>query len=115
MCDDEYDRYEGEEALREELDEAQAKVVELQAILTQIRAGLSEVAVYEGLPIGNESLVLYLSELVRDHSELEARIDAALMRCALPDRLKPELDLVEVARLLKGGTRIPDSPDGLQT
>src|SRR4051812_3218717 len=46
--------------------------------LAQIRGSMNTVAVYEGL-VDASSVVMMVSELVRDHEELEARIDAALL------------------------------------
>lgn len=82
--------------------------VRLQGILTQVKATLSEVAVYEGMPIGSdESVLLYLAELVRDHEELERRIDLAMM--TLVDESVPLTEIPnQVANILKGGERTPD-------
>jgi hypothetical protein len=49
--------------------------------------------------------------LVRDHEELEARIDAAAMYLRSTFSIPPptrEAIVTEVARLLKGGARIPN-------
>ena len=45
--------------------------------MAQVRAALSEVAVYEGL-VDVSLVAMMVSELVRDHEELEARIDAVM-------------------------------------
>jgi len=78
------------------------------ADISQIRAALSEVAVYEGL-VGVSPVAMMVADLVRDHEELEARIDAILMlligaKEAAEGEPTPLID--EVARLLRGGERI---------
>jgi hypothetical protein len=92
-------------------------MMDAETELVQIKAALNEVAVYEGLV--EVSPVAYLvSELVRDHEELEARIDAvvSLLQGAkeaanVTDEPSPLID--EVARLLQGGERFPDDPSSL--
>lgn len=86
--------------------------------MAQVRAALSEVAVYEGL-VDVSPVAMMVSELVRDHEELEARIDAVM------SLLRPKIeggsewvvhsleDFREIARLLQGGKRVPDTPEGL--
>lgn len=85
-----------------------SEVVRLQGVLSRVKATLSEVAVYEGMPIGSdESVLLYLAELVRDHEELERRIDLAMM--TLADESVPLTQIPnQVANILKGGERTPD-------
>lgn len=87
------------------------------AELAQIKTALNEVAVYQGM-VGVSPVALLVSELVRDHEELEARIDAAiaLLRDAkdaanVTDEPSPLVD--EMARLLSGGERFPDDPSQL--
>jgi hypothetical protein len=87
------------------------------AELAQIKVALDEVAVYKGM-VGVSPVALLVSELVRDHEELEARIDAAiaLLKDAkaasnVTDEPSPLID--EVARLLAGGERFPDDPSQL--
>ena len=83
------------EALRSDLDRS-------NATLTQIKAVLSDVPAFEGMDV-SESLVLYLSELSRDHAELESRIDAAIFILrGIPERTAAEM---EIGRLLQGGER----------
>jgi hypothetical protein len=77
--------------------------------IVQIRASMREVAVYEGL-VDTTPTAMLVSELVRDHEELEARIDAVVMLCR--NRTGDPL-AVEVVRLLQGGARTPDSPEAL--
>jgi hypothetical protein len=83
--------------------------------IAQIRASLSIVSVYDGIMDGSPTARL-VSELARDHEELEARIDAVIMYLA---QVQTETD-AEVAmkrtvvRLLAGGDRVPDSPEGLE-
>ncbi len=88
-----------------------------EAEIAQIKVALNEVAVYEGL-VEVSPVAMLVSELVRDHEELEARIDAAiaLLRDAkdaanVTDEPSPLID--EVARLLAGGERFPDDPSSL--
>jgi hypothetical protein len=75
--------------------------------LTSIRIALGRVAVYEGM-VDYSPTVLLVDELVRDHEELEARIDAVLSYLSTQHQTRPEI-VDEVARLLKGGTRVPDT------
>jgi C4-dicarboxylate-specific signal transduction histidine kinase len=79
------------------------------AELAQIKVALDEVAVYQGM-IDVSPVALLVSELVRDHEELEARIDAVIMllkgakeEANVTDEPSPLID--EVARLLQGGER----------
>ena len=83
--------------------------------LNQIKIALEEVAVYEGM-VGISPVAYLVSELVRDHEELEARIDAVVSllqgaKEAAEDEPSPLVD--EVARLLQGGERVPDTIAGL--
>lgn len=88
---------------------AEEALSEARATLTVIQASLGEVAAYEGLSIGSgESLVLYVNELVRDHAELERRIDLAMMELYNP---APDPELI--ARILQGGVATPDGLDGV--
>lgn len=87
--------------------------------LAQIRVALGRVAVYEGMD--SSPLPRMVDELVRDHEELESRIDAALLSLRqLVDNPPSPTDramrerIEEVSRLLKGGTRIPDTPADLE-
>lgn len=93
--------------------------------LAQIRGCLAQVAVYEGL-VDSSPLAMMVSELVRDHEELEARIDAAMHVISGIGRQEADLSasgnevssaglllinregLIEVGRLLQGGKRVPD-------
>lgn len=74
--------------------------------LAQIRGAMATVSVYEGL-IDVSPVVMMVTELARDHGELEARIDAAIFLIG-PDRTgEPE----QVVQILRGGPRF--SPEGL--
>jgi hypothetical protein len=78
--------------------------------LTEIRVALGKVAAFEGIH-ETSTTAMMVDELVRDHEELEARIDAAIMSPtdkAMEDRIE------EIARLLQGGTRVPDTPASLK-
>jgi hypothetical protein len=91
-----------------------AQAEALAGELAQVRAALNTVSVYEGL-VDVSPVAMMVSELARDHEELEARIDAALHHLSgLPtdDGALAEVR-TEVARLLQGGTRVPDSPADL--
>lgn len=104
------------DALRSEQDRAQRYAKEI----TEIKVALNQVAVYEGL-VDVSPTARLVSELVRDHEELEARIDAALHYIStlnstpLNHGETPKVAfevLVEVADLLRGAQRIPDTLEG---
>jgi hypothetical protein len=95
--------------------------------LTLIRVALGRVSVYEGLVDVSPTASL-VDDLVRDHEELEARIDAALH--LVYSTMWPEIEendrhgyadpaailrttLDRIAQLLRGARRVPDSPEGL--
>jgi hypothetical protein len=82
--------------------------------ITNIRIALGKVAVYKEI-LEYSPTVLAVDDLVRDHEELEARIDAALhhIRSERESRNETVTD-IEVARLLKGGTRVPDTIEGIE-
>jgi hypothetical protein len=115
------DLKEGVAALRDELRltrQAHAATTErlehAQGVLVAVRATLAEVAVYEGMPIGEESMLLYLGEVVRDHEELERRIDLAVLECAA-GREKGWMEIrpfaEQIARILQGGVATPNGVD----
>jgi hypothetical protein len=88
----------------------------IQGVLTVIQASLSEVAVYKGMGIGTDSVVLYVNELVRDHEELERRIDAAMLECAAAmdgDSIPISLFAQQIGRILQGGNQTPDTIEGI--
>jgi hypothetical protein len=92
--------------------------------LAQIRALLGSVSVFEGL-LEASPTVLMVAELVRDHEELEARIDAIAMVVAAvreeheSDHRHGHVDAVfqlphllnEISRLIQGGDRVPSTPE----
>jgi choline dehydrogenase-like flavoprotein len=86
----------------------------MAAELTQIKAAMNEVAVYEGI-VDVSPVAMLVSELVRDHEELEARIDAVvLLLKATKEHGNVTMEMVdEVTRLLRGGKRVPDTPEEL--
>lgn len=92
-------------AMRAEMNEQRAKH---DAFVAQVTASMDQVAVYEGMVIGPESVLLYLNELVRDHEELERRIDLAILEC----RGEPVVDSGTIARILQGSVKTPDQVDG---
>lgn len=91
--------------LRGYLAAAQASRDNYAVQLAQIRGAMSTVAVYEGL-VDASSVVMMVADLARDHEELEARIDAALLFIG-PDR---DGDWLKIVAILKGGERF-DSAD----
>lgn len=120
----------GQEAQPTEIEQ---RLEDATAELNQIRIALEQVAVYEGI-VDVSPTALLVSELVRDHEELEKRIDSVLSLIALQDAYdNPEMSRAarepdymdhpmsmdakniraEIARLLKGGERIPDTIEGL--
>lgn len=100
-----------------ERDHYQQVAERLGSEMAEIKASLDQVAVYEGMD--GSPTALLVTELVRDHEELEARIDAALSFISgapsfLPSERTRE-DLAEIARLLKGGQRVPDTIEGIES
>lgn len=87
----------------------EARLADAQAQLTQIRSLMATVAVYEGIA-DVSPLVLMVSDLAKDHAELERRIDQAILVCRA-ERGHPAVD--EIGRMLMGGRATPDSPEGL--
>lgn len=84
----------------------------LAKVIAEVRGSLSEVAVYDGILEGSPT-AWAVAELVRDHAELEARIEATLSEIAHYEG-KGEWELLERPyMLLRGGPRVPDSPEGL--
>jgi hypothetical protein len=77
--------------------------------LNQIRIALEQVAVYQGMGMA-AALPLHVSELVRDHEEMERRIEGALVLIStadIEDRLKQGL----MALLQTGESWVPDFPE----
>lgn len=93
-----------------ESDARDEELLRLREQITQVRVAMGKVAVYEGIA-EHSPLALMVDELVRDHEELEARIDAVMSY--LNTKGQADSDAVEVARLLQGGARVPDTPEGL--
>jgi hypothetical protein len=88
------------------LEEAQAKLV-------RIKVALGRVDVYKDL-VDHSPTEMMVDDLVRDHEELEARIDAVLHYVSSHEDGFDTEQYNEVARLLKGGKRVPDSPEDLE-
>lgn len=114
MAKAEEDAQEASERARQ----AQERADRLGRELAEIKGSLSQVAVYEGMD--GSPTALLVSELARDHEELEARIDSVLHYLSIQqaaslrgERLDGALMGAEIARLLRGGNRVPDSPQGL--
>ena len=99
------------EATRHELQTVTQRANRLGKELVEIKGSLNEVAVYEGL-VDSSPTAMLVAELVRDHAELEARVDAVLHYLNTDD-FDGEA-VAEVRRLLKGGKRIPDTPADLE-
>jgi hypothetical protein len=93
-------------SLQAELSIVSADRDRLAGEMAQVRAALDEVTTYEGL-VDVSSTAMMVSELVRDHEELETRIEAVLVMCGAYEG-DPVCD--EVVRLLRGGERVPDTP-----
>lgn len=97
--------------LQDNLLDLHRRLDEREAMITSIRASLSEVAVYEGMDLAGDSLLLYVNELVRDHEELERRIDHAMLELrAASAEGSPHASLI--ARILNGSMKTPDGIDG---
>lgn len=101
------DAIEAYRAMQAEMQEQRAKH---DTFVAQVTASLGEVAVYEGMAIGPASVLLYLNELVRDHEELERRIDLAIIKI----RSEPPYETVahEIGQILQGSVATPDQVDG---
>lgn len=94
-------------------DAAEADRDRLARVIAEVRGSLSEVAVFDGI-LEFSPTALAVAELVRDHGELEARIEAALSDMAHYEG-KGEWELLEGPyRLLRGAPRVPDTPEGLE-
>jgi hypothetical protein len=81
--------------------------------LIAIKACLNRVSVFEGM-VDYSPTALLVSGLVHDHEELESRIYAVLALLT-PEMLEMShpCPIDEIIRLLKGGSRVPDTPEGL--
>jgi hypothetical protein len=89
---------------------AEERLREAEAFITAVVASLDRVVTYEGLGIGRGSALLYLNDLVRDHEELERRIEVAIMECH-SGATSGKVERIE--KILRGGSPVPDTPDGL--
>jgi uncharacterized membrane-anchored protein YjiN (DUF445 family) len=92
-------------------DDVQAVIQRHDALLaeiTQVRVALGRAVTLQGLT--ETSPVATLVDLmVRDHDELESRIEAALVLLASHrDSIMPD----DVARILRGAPRVPDTIEG---
>lgn len=85
---------------------------EMAGQLATIRASLDRVAVFEDVDT-HAYLTLCVSEIVRDHEELEARIDAAIMAIASTPPDHPRL-IPTIVHYLRGGQRVPESTEGVE-
>jgi len=102
-----------------EFDDLNKVVQPMRDELSQVRSVLTEVPVYEGL-VGPAPLAMMVSELARDHEELEARIESVLdviltRRADGLDIDTPEYaTLNQIAGLLQGQIeRVPDTLEEL--
>jgi len=89
--------------------------------INQIKVALGHVAVYEGI-VESSPVAMLVDALVRDHEELETRIDAvvhylsAVNATMLRAGEQPVTALeisTHVVDLLKGGVRVPDTIEGI--
>ena len=96
-------------SLQAELGIVSADRDRLAAEIAQIRAALDEVSTYEGL-VDVSPTAMMVSELVRDHEELETRIEAVLVMLGAYEG-DPIAD--KAVELLRGGERVPDTPESL--
>lgn len=71
----------------------------------QILIALERVVAYDGL-LDVSPVALLVSELVRDHGELESRIEAALVYAS---EAEPTQELQWIVHLLRGAPRVPDT------
>lgn len=79
-----------------------AELHETQGFIAAVQGALSEVGVYEGMDV-RQSTLQYVTELVRDHEELERRIDLAMLE------LRGEaVSIEEIAQILRGGATTPN-------
>lgn len=103
-----YDARVQNDTLRLDVDSLNDRLVGKVNEVNEIRVALGRVAAFEGI-VDSSTTAMLVDELVRDHEELESRIDAAM------SLLSGETSEVasEVARLLGGGTRVPDDLGGL--
>lgn len=106
------------QALMDGVQEQLAKERELSRMyasqLGQIRALLNTVSTYEGI-VDASSTVLMIADLVRDHEELETRIEAVLsMLPHLPDHAIDDITSGDIVRILRGGSIFPDTPEQLE-
>lgn len=90
--------------------------------INQVKVALGHVAVYEGI-VDSSPVAMLVDELVRDHEELESRIDAvvhylsAVNATMLRAGEQPVTALeisTHVVDLLKGGVRVPDTIEGIE-
>ena len=81
--------------------------------LDDITAHLRKVSVYADLP--SIPVVEGVRQLVKDHEELESRIEAVLTIPEYPDSDSSWLKRAEVHALLRGGKRIPDTLEGIDS
>ena len=84
------------------------------AELAQIRAAMDRVVTFAGV-VDQSPLPMLIDGLVRDNSELEARIEAALLRLSEASDLDLDFSVDRAVALLRGAPRVPDSPEGLAT
>ena len=105
---------------REYIDAIKARVNTLEGERAQIRATLLALPVYEGL-VGPAPLGMLVSELARDHTALEERIESVLdliLARRDMDHIDPQGEeyatLNQIAGLLQGQvTNAPDTVEGL--
>jgi len=77
--------------------------------VTQVRVALGRAVTLQGLT-ETSPVALLVDAIVRDHDELESRIEAVLMLLAdRPNAVSPR----DIERILRGGPRVPDTIEGI--
>lgn len=108
--------------LQAELAIKDEQIASRSAELAQIRALMHTVTVYEGL-VDVSPLTMMVSDLVKDHDALETRIENALhyiadMKAGGPMKNLDgvtglQVDTEHIVHLLRGGSPVPDTIEGL--
>lgn len=103
--------------LQERLTLAESRVALYSGQIAQVRAVMTRVPVFEDSGLALATTVELVGMLAQDHDELESRIDAVVsyLTAQRPGATDSLPDIIgEVARLLQGGSRVPDSPEGIE-
>lgn len=96
------------------LAETRRQLAAANATLVQIKVALGQVSTYQGLDVS--PVAMLTAALVADHEELEQRIENVLaMPMTVVTGYGPMVIQDEVTRLLRGGSPIPDTLEGLDS